>query len=93
MNPVFGASKFLVRGAGCHAPSKPFFPRPAKRAETGPMPVEERNQGSTDSRSIPQMSGSLPNVFLPPLLEPRIRSTFESLRMCPDDGLYRVKDK
>ena len=39
------------------------------------------------------MSRSLPNVILPPPLEPPIRSTFESPRTPVHDGFNREKDK
>ena len=48
-------------------------------------PMEDRSRASTDSRSIPQIARSLPNVMLPPSVHIPSRSTFESPRRSPND--------
>ena len=46
--------------------SKELFPTPAKPAVRSPIPVEERNRGSTDSRSGQRNVGKFAECDLPP---------------------------
>ena len=64
------AAAFLKQQQTSPSPTE-FLSRLEKlEKERSPTPVEERNRGSTDSRSVPYRSKSLTNVILPPLEPP-----------------------
>ena len=51
------------------------------------------NRGSAHSRSISHVSRSLPNLIVPPLLEPQICSSFELPTMSPYEISYTKKGR
>ena len=73
------------------AKPKEFFPRP--ESWLGEVPLGWRNRVSTDSQSIPQLTRRLPNIILPPPLDPPCCCTFEPPRMSPYDVSCKEKER